>query len=302
MASTEVLQAHLELSDSGTGVLVAVRADGVEQRYAVGFRACLSPVCRCRNVDLVCVSCGEPDERPAQRVISLDVVERWVGVQRETTPPEDLPLAKAVADGLTDEQWRHLWGWLRAEKQRAMARMDLDALDVEFPAAVIEEGVLVGYGEIFPFGEPLTFPHDGKEWMAEDLHCVQPRCRCREATLCFYPLPPGALTGARPAGTRPLPVVAPTAAVRYDLLRRHWSLEDEPPASTATARALVGALETSHPELLAALAERRRQLRHLSARWLARQLPPPAGAAQKVGRNDPCPCGSGKKFKRCCGK
>lgn len=23
--------------------------------------------------------------------------------------------------------------------------------------------------------------------------------------------------------------------------------------------------------------------------------------APKVGRNDPCPCGSGKKFKRCCG-
>jgi preprotein translocase subunit SecA len=24
-------------------------------------------------------------------------------------------------------------------------------------------------------------------------------------------------------------------------------------------------------------------------------------AAHKVGRNDPCPCGSGKKYKRCCG-
>ena len=24
-------------------------------------------------------------------------------------------------------------------------------------------------------------------------------------------------------------------------------------------------------------------------------------AEQKVGRNDPCPCGSGKKYKRCCG-
>jgi len=22
----------------------------------------------------------------------------------------------------------------------------------------------------------------------------------------------------------------------------------------------------------------------------------------KVGRNDPCPCGSGKKYKHCCGK
>ena len=25
-------------------------------------------------------------------------------------------------------------------------------------------------------------------------------------------------------------------------------------------------------------------------------------SARKVGRNEPCPCGSGKKFKHCCGK
>ena len=24
--------------------------------------------------------------------------------------------------------------------------------------------------------------------------------------------------------------------------------------------------------------------------------------SQKVGRNEPCPCGSGKKYKQCCGK
>ncbi len=27
-----------------------------------------------------------------------------------------------------------------------------------------------------------------------------------------------------------------------------------------------------------------------------------SGKAKKVGRNDPCPCGSGKKFKKCCGR
>ena len=27
---------------------------------------------------------------------------------------------------------------------------------------------------------------------------------------------------------------------------------------------------------------------------------PAAGTAPKVGRNDDCPCGSGKKFKKCC--
>ncbi len=24
-------------------------------------------------------------------------------------------------------------------------------------------------------------------------------------------------------------------------------------------------------------------------------------SGEKVGRNDPCPCGSGKKYKKCCG-
>ena len=28
----------------------------------------------------------------------------------------------------------------------------------------------------------------------------------------------------------------------------------------------------------------------------------PDGSVMKVGRNDPCPCGSGKKYKKCCGK
>lgn len=29
--------------------------------------------------------------------------------------------------------------------------------------------------------------------------------------------------------------------------------------------------------------------------------PPYTRPAPKIGRNDPCPCGSGKKFKKCCG-
>ena len=34
----------------------------------------------------------------------------------------------------------------------------------------------------------------------------------------------------------------------------------------------------------------------------AAQPAAPKKAAAKVGRNDPCPCGSGKKYKNCCGK
>jgi uncharacterized protein len=40
-------------------------------------------------------------------------------------------------------------------------------------------------------------------------------------------------------------------------------------------------------------------------RYFRSSLPPGSnaayGASGKIGRNDPCPCGSGKKYKRCCG-
>ena len=39
----------------------------------------------------------------------------------------------------------------------------------------------------------------------------------------------------------------------------------------------------------------------LRALLLGETAPPPAPAA-RPGRNDPCPCGSGRKFKRCCGR
>jgi preprotein translocase subunit SecA len=28
----------------------------------------------------------------------------------------------------------------------------------------------------------------------------------------------------------------------------------------------------------------------------------PVKVGKKIGRNDPCPCGSGKKYKNCCGR
>lgn len=30
--------------------------------------------------------------------------------------------------------------------------------------------------------------------------------------------------------------------------------------------------------------------------------PKPVKAEKKIGRNEPCPCGSGKKYKKCCGR
>ena len=34
--------------------------------------------------------------------------------------------------------------------------------------------------------------------------------------------------------------------------------------------------------------------------WLKEEGGVPQRRAGKIGRNDPCPCGSGKKYKKCC--
>jgi uncharacterized protein len=43
-------------------------------------------------------------------------------------------------------------------------------------------------------------------------------------------------------------------------------------------------------------------LRKLARIREAARRPAPLSRPSKVGRNDPCPCGSGKKYKRCCGR
>ena len=48
--------------------------------------------------------------------------------------------------------------------------------------------------------------------------------------------------------------------------------------------------------------ERRRPQRLIMNRGEGDEAKKPAKAENKTGRNDPCPCGSGKKFKKCHGK
>ncbi len=41
-------------------------------------------------------------------------------------------------------------------------------------------------------------------------------------------------------------------------------------------------------------------VRYMYQHWLSERGAMPVRAEPKIGRNDPCPCGSGKKFKKCC--
>ena len=64
----------------------------------------------------------------------------------------------------------------------------------------------------------------------------------------------------------------------------------------------LGDLTADAPDLLPYFVETlyRRQ-RGLPRVVMTDDYPPAPAVSTKIGRNDPCPCGSGKKYKKCCG-
>ena len=79
-----------------------------------------------------------------------------------------------------------------------------------------------------------------------------------------------------------------------DIFTRYQELRDDPDNYSPF-----------HPDA-AAIAVRRAQEEKQRAQQFAQYqrssaTPPPRPALPKIGRNDPCPCGSGKKYKKCCG-
>lgn len=93
----------------------------------------------------------------------------------------------------------------------------------------------------------------------------------------------------------------PTAIDTLEELRGWASFQEGPPGA---GRALPPALATE----LAPLAGREPPPTPANAVGpkTPRALPPVAAAVEsptpRIGRNEPCPCGSGKKFKKCCGR
>lgn len=147
----------------------------------------------------------------------------------------------------------------------------------------------------------LQFASEGKEWLAMDQYCVNQRCNCEEVILSFY----------RNETTK-----EPVEPV-YDLCLEVPTAKAKPLHGRSAPTAAIELLDGMKMEIvgLGSELEARRRFLRAAARRRLREPVGSAGAAggsmrepalvatraAKAGRNEPCPCGSGRKFKKCCG-
>jgi hypothetical protein len=276
------------------------KAKGTNLTCSAVFEVCATPRCSCHAV---CVHCAPllPDGTATPGVLRwfwLDVRKRAVEMTPELkADPETLRQAEVISKQMAARAWEELDRWFWTAKIEAIETAEVAEIDIHgLPNA--DDGHLVPFTEVFPLGLSLNFTFEKAAWAADEQYCVQPRCRCTEIVLSFLQLKDA--TGRRTTSLRDVP------ALRYDY-RAHTSRHLAPGAygTPATGR-LLAALKMTYSSLDMRLELHHRILQSLYARhYLARvkqrletQL---SVRREKIGRNDPCPCGSGKKFKKCCG-
>ncbi len=282
------------------GLLVFGRdiAPGGPARLLVSSpQICIHPACTCREITLkgVEVEIAAPPEsfEEFRRLldagqskffqIDLDfgLVDRIRG--DDPRPPLDdewLVFLRGQVDGELLDRLHERWTRAKGIKEeRGWRSIDWSKRDPH---------VMVVWEEMFPEDRVDHFLLGGRVFFASEHYCRKPGCSCGEARLGFTEIEDG--RKYRDLGSVRVTLPSGTARER-DVPRRDAALFD----------ALCAAYQKRH-RVGTRLAERNRRIQliapNLASASVANPSPP---SLPRTGRNDPCPCGSGKKFKRCCG-
>ncbi len=159
----------------------------------------------------------------------------------------------------------------------------------------IAPGDMVPWMDAYPGVDDAVFEYEGDRYVVVDSYCVTPGCSCRDAMVSFALITRGKqdLRGTE------------VGALRVDT--RRWRVRERHPLrrSEATIMELWKTCRSAFPDLKRTMAQRAKKMRRFGAVVYGPQPETAETEAKKsagpVGRNDPCPCGSGKKYKKCCG-
>ena len=147
---------------------------------------------------------------------------------------------------------------------------------------------MVFYNEIFPYAGDITFQDGNIEYLVDDQYCLNPKCSCKDVVLTIVPI----IDGKSSTGRQ-------TATVIYDYITKKWKVERDFP----NINEIMAELQKAIPDLSSIVKKRHRNLRLLYQNYRKKNnIETGDVSKRKIGRNEPCPCGSGKKYKMCCGK
>jgi hypothetical protein len=229
----------------------------------------------------------------------LDTYNRKADATGEEEPVQ--PFAGSLTEEISPEDWGELQKLYYVFKLAGTEMVDPSAIEADFNENEVEEGVMVSYNELLPYGLQIEFSHGENKYQVDTLYCVRPNCGCTAINLAFH---------AHQDGEYLAGIESPV--ISYDYASGKHSVESRGKNTPHPPEELLKGLKAHVPALDKTLKERHNRFKAMYRGYLNRnriRVSPRRSfggstvttAAPQVGRNEPCPCGSGKKFKKCCG-
>jgi len=259
------------------------------ETYRGDVNVCDNPICQCNSINIQ-FSTGEPDDQhPLIFKVNLDVVNRSVGDSTSGTINRNFALA--LMDDLSNEDWKVLYSIYASAKLYATESMNPKKVEVPFSADEIESDTsLILLHEILPYVRKILITIDGRQYWVCENYCIRTICSCTEAVLICIPGDPKEQSSKQDS-------------FAFDYKENKWRTfrVGEPQIElNAFINAISEKIDPKdhykkHHEMLRILYSSYRRRNNIDVAVSNKHA-----IRKKVGRNDLCFCGSGKKYKKCC--
>lgn len=271
---------------------------GAATVYDASFHVCPNPVCMC-NVVTINLAPVPDDSRTGRgapvREVPVDVEREKLideGELKKRGPARDF--AKNVLKQMDEEDFQVLLSHYFDAKHRQTETARPEEIDAWFEYEKIDnEGLLTAYKDVLPYADPLLGTPNGEQFLIIDQYCLKNGCACTSVCLEIARIDPE----KTPAGET-------VGCYFVDYRTKQWRIAEDPETQEEWIgpRAARQAIEQQIPSIYSSLKQRHARLTRIYDHCRARQYDARHEPARvtKVGRNDPCPCGSGRKYKQCC--
>ncbi len=266
--------------------------DRIEE-YQCIISTCTNPTCTCGTVylDLVPTQVkSQNNEQSAVRKVILDIDKRSLGYKdKRKVPEEDLKFAELFLSKLEENDFQILYINHLTIKNKISEEAHPDSINAYFDYHEVEYNSLMSaYNDVLPYGDQLLVKIKGKQCIVLDRYCLLPKCSCTDAFLNIIEIDEVGATGKD------------LCAVSLNYRKKKWALIEKFsfPVTLETVRSSI---EDQLPEIYKQLKRRHIKLKIIYAHCKKKNYSPKEKLQlPEVGRNAPCPCGSGKKYKKCC--